>query len=142
MSRLITGISGVLALSLISGAAELARGRDLSPIVGNPAPIARALWLSPALASEGTTTVNRGSKADRTTGPVGSPASTRTLSLKLEAFADTTFVVRVPVAVANPRAVPAPSKPLLRRPIVVACEPAVSVLTDVAKRLQPGRCIT
>jgi hypothetical protein len=24
----------------------------------------------------------------------------------------------------------------------VACEPVVSVLTDIAKRLQPGRCVT
>lgn len=142
MSRLITGISGALALSLLSGAAELARGRDLSPVAGNSTPVIQTLSLSSALSSESTTLVNRESKADRAAGPVGSPASTRTVALKLESFADTSFLVRFPVAVANPHAVPAPSKPLLRRPIVVACEPMVSVLTEVAKRLQPGRCIT
>jgi hypothetical protein len=55
-------------------------------------------------------------------------------------------VVRVPVAqapvtqeVRNPPAPPArpgPSK------MTVACEPPVSVLTEVAKLLQPGRCVT
>jgi hypothetical protein len=38
------------------------------------------------------------------------------------------------------------SAPLLTksgdRKATVACEPPVSVLTEVAKRLQPGRCIT
>jgi hypothetical protein len=32
-------------------------------------------------------------------------------------------------------------KPAVQRRMV-ACEPVVSVLTDVAKRLEPGRCIT
>jgi hypothetical protein len=140
MSRLIMGISGALALSLISGAAEFARGRDMSPIAGNYTPVTPALSLSPALAPEGTTAVNRESKADRAAGPAGSPASTRTVSLKFEGFADTTFLVRIPTAIANPPAPSAPSKPLSRRPMV-ACEPAVSDLTEVAKRLQPGRCI-
>ena len=29
-----------------------------------------------------------------------------------------------------------------RRKATVACEPMVSVLTEVAKQLQPGRCVT
>jgi len=139
MSRLIMGISGALALSLISGAAELARGRDLYSLAGNQTPVTRSLL--PALPSEATSAVNRDSKADRTAGPAGSPASTRTVSLKFDAFSDTTFLVRLPVAIANPPTMSAPSKPALRRPMV-ACEPVVSPLTEVAKRLQPGRCIT
>lgn len=140
MSRLMMGISGALALSLLSGAAELARGRDLSSIAGNRAPIADMLSLSSPPSSEGTPAVNRDSKANRTAGPTGSPASTRTVSLKFDAFSNTTFLVRIPVAVANPPVTSAPGKPLLRRPMV-ACEPVVSVLTDVAKRLPPGRCL-
>jgi len=147
MSRLITGISGALALSLISGAAisgaaELARGRDLSPIAGNLTPIAQAWPLSSGSSSpaDGTTSVNRGSKTDRAVASVGSPASTRTISLKLDAFSDTTFLVRIPVAIAN-SPVAAPVKPAIGRPMV-ACEPVVSMLTEVAKRLEPGRCVT
>jgi hypothetical protein len=39
--------------------------------------------------------------------------------------------------------VPAPS--LIQsqeRKTTLACEPMVSVLTEIAKRLQPGRCVT
>jgi hypothetical protein len=137
MSRLMMGLSGALALFLISGAAELARGHDLPLLAGNQAPITQALALgSPA---GGASLVNRGSKADRAVVPA-SPSSTRTVSLKFDAFADTTFLVRVPVAVANPPAVPAPAKPAMRKPMV-ACDPVVSVLTEVAKRLEPGRCV-
>jgi hypothetical protein len=86
--------------------------------------------------------VNRSSKADRVAPLAGSPASTRTISLKLESFSDTTFLVRIPVATASsPAAAPAAAKPAMRRPMV-ACEPVVSPLTEVAKRLEPGRCIT
>jgi hypothetical protein len=28
------------------------------------------------------------------------------------------------------------------RKLAVACEPPVSVLTEIAKQLQPGRCVT
>ena len=140
MSRLITGISGVLALSLISGAAEFARGRDLSSVAGNLTPITQALALASRSSADVTSSVNRGSKADRAASPAGSPATTRTISLRLNAFSDTTFLVRIPVALANPPAVaPAPVRPAIGRPMV-ACEPVVSVLTEVAKRLEPGRC--
>jgi hypothetical protein len=143
MSRLIMGISSALALSLISGAAEFARGRDLSAVTGSHTPITQALSLSFHSSNGGTSPVNRGSKADRVAGPAGSPAATRTISLKLDGFSDTTFLVRIPEAVANPPAVaPAPPvKPVFGRPML-ACEPVVSVLTEVAKRLEPGRCVT
>jgi hypothetical protein len=133
MSRLIIGITGALALSVISGgAAEFARGRDLSPA-------AQGLSSLSASAREAVSSVNRASKADRTSAPAGSPASTETVSLKFDGFSDTTFLFRAPVAAANLPS--APAKPLLRK-TMVACEPMVSLLTDVAKQLQPGRCFT
>lgn len=137
MSRLITGISGVLALSLISGAAEFASGRGLSAVAGDHA-TAQSLPSSPLAASA--SSVNRGSKADRAAGPAGSPALTRTVSLQLNGFSDTTFLVRVPVAISTPPAAPPPAKPAIRRRMV-ACEPVVSVLTEVATQLEPGRCV-
>lgn len=140
MSRLITGITGVLALSLISGVAEFARGRDLSSVAGNLAPITQALAFSSRSSADLTSSVNRGAKADRAASPAGSPATTRTISLRLDAFSDTTFLVRIPIAIANPAAAaPQPVKPATSRP-KVACEPVVSVLTEVAKLLEPGRC--
>jgi hypothetical protein len=137
MSRLMTGILGALALSLISGAATFALGRDLPSLAGNQAPITQAL--ASGSPPSGASLVNRGSKTDRAAVPA-SPSSTRTVSLKFDAFADTTFLVRVPVTVAGPPASPAPVKPAMRKPMV-ACDPVVSVLTEVAKRLEPGRCV-
>ena len=132
MSRLTTGISGAIALVLISGAAQFALGRDLGMLsvdqlsFGSPAADASA--------------VNRGAKADRATGPAGSPAVTRTVSLKLSGFSNTTFLLRVPVTSATPAA-SSTAKRVAPKP-AVACEPMVSVLTEVAKQLEPGRCVT
>jgi hypothetical protein len=144
MSRLIAGISGALALSLISGAAEFASGRnldrDLSAVAGNRIPIAQSRSLLSGSPTEGTPSINRGSKADRAAGPVGSPASTRTVSFQLNGVSDTSFLVRFPVAASTPQAAPSPARPAIHRPMA-ACEPVVSVLTEVAKRLQPGSCV-
>jgi hypothetical protein len=85
--------------------------------------------------------VNRGSKADRVAGPAGSPASARTVSLQLNGVLDTSFLVRIPVAAVNPTAASSPARPAIRRPMV-ACEPVVSVLTEGAKQLDPGSCVT
>ena len=138
MSRLIAGISGVLALSLISGAAEFALGRDLPPAAEYHAPMSSSMSSSSPV--EGAPSINRGSKADRAAGPAGSPALMRTISLQLRAFSDTTFLVRIPVAAGTPPATRAPARSTIRRSMV-ACEPVVSVLTEVAKQLEPGRCV-
>ncbi len=42
----------------------------------------------------------------------------------------------------GPAALPSLFKSGDRRKATVACEPMVSVLTEVAKQLQPGRCVT
>ena len=135
MSRLTTGISGAIALVLISGAAQFALGRDL----GGLSPIDQPSLPSGSPAA-GVAAVNRGAKADRMSGPVGAPALTRTVSLKLNDFSETTFLVRVAVAASTPIA-SSSAKSVVREPMV-ACEPMVSVLSEVAKQLQPGRCVT
>jgi hypothetical protein len=141
MSRLTTGISGAIALVLISGAAQFASGRDLgrdlSSVGGRLSPVDQAVSLSSSSAPAGETSINRGGKADRAAGPAGAPALTRTVSLKLNGFSDTSFLLRVPVvAAASPAAKPVASK------LMVACELVVSVLTEAVKQLQPGRCVT
>jgi hypothetical protein len=133
MSRLTTGISGAIALVLISGAAQFALGRDLG--------MSPADQLSSGSPAADASAVNRGAKADRATGAAGSPAVTRTVSLKLSGFSDTTFLLRVPVTSATPAAVSSTAKRVAPKP-AVACEPMVSVLTEVAKQLEPGRCVT
>jgi hypothetical protein len=137
MSGLTTGVAGAIAVVLISGAAQFAMGRDLSPVADQLPPTKQASSGSPTL--DDTVAINRAAKTDRAVGPWGSPALLQTISLELNG--DTVVLMRVPVAVVAPSAASSPAKPLARRPMV-ACEPVVSVLTEVARRLQPGRCVT
>ncbi|MGB9118275.1 hypothetical protein [Bradyrhizobium sp.] len=138
MSRLATGIFGAITLLLTFGAAQFASGRDLSEATQDRPPNSVAAPLA-----AGGTAVNRASKADRVANVMGSSAQTRTISLRLDGFSDTSFLVRVPVATGagNSSSAPSGTKSGNRR-LTVACEPVVSVLTEVAKLLQPGRCVT
>src|SRR5215813_3987686 len=133
MSHTVKGIlSGVAALATF-GAVQLASGHDLT--VG--------------LATPGTPTekVNRATKADRDAVVPVVTALTRTISIQLDRLPNTSIVVRIPLAQearSTTRSAPPPRlfmKAGERRP-TVACEPTVSVLTDVAKQLHPGRCLT
>ena len=74
------------------------------------------------------------------------PGRTETIALRVDGLTDTSVLVRVPAAKearSETRKGPTPpvTKPASKR-IAVACEPPVSVLTEVAKLLQPGRCVT
>ena len=143
MSPLSKGIFGTIAVSLTLGtlgAVQLAAGRDLA---GTQVSAASSEAINTSEAA------NRAAKADRADGAVGSTAVTRTISLRLDALANTSILIRLPVAKEAGKEArnnaPAPSvvKPQARnRKATVACEPPVSVLTEVAKRLEPGRCIT
>ena len=138
MSRLAIGIFGAIALSLSFGAAQFASGRDLNEAAQDRL---RDAFAEPL--AVGGSAVNRAAKADRAPGTAGSPAQTRTVSLRLDGFSDTSFLVRVPATygAGNSSSVPSVVKSGNRRP-TVACEPVVSVLTEVARLLQPGRCVT
>lgn len=138
MPQLTIGIIAAFALSLTFGAAQFASGRDLY----EAAPVGLKNLLTEPLTAGGNA-VNRGAKSDRVTGVLGSPAQTRTIALRLEGFADTSFLLRVPVAngATNSSSTRLRTSPGERK-LTVACEPVVSILTEVAKRLQPGRCVT
>jgi hypothetical protein len=130
MSQTSRGIFGALAIALTFGAVQLASGRDLSGTLQDPAVAAPSV-------------VNRTAKADRAAGPARSDVQTRTISLQLNGLSDTSVLVRVPAVAEATRK---PSAPFLMKSgdnkRTVACEPMVSVLTEVAKQLQPGRCVT
>jgi|SRR5450759_3745917 hypothetical protein len=128
MSQISRGVVAAFAISLTLGVAQFALGRDLSE--------GQDYSAAPA------TPVNRAAKADRADGVVLSGMKTRTISLQPSSLSETSVLIRIPVAQATRNG---PSAPLWIRSgdrKAVACEPAVSVLTEVAKRLQPGRCIT
>jgi hypothetical protein len=134
MSQLSRGIFAAIAVSLTCGAVQFASGRDLSGGPQDPAGTPEA-------------TVNRAAKADRSAGVAGSGAQTRTVSLRLDVLADTSVLIRIPVAQArNKSSAPSSFAPSVTRSgdrkMAVACEPVVSILTEVAKLLQPSRCVT
>jgi hypothetical protein len=131
MSQVGRGIFAAAALGLSLGVAEFASGHDLA---GSLQAITGPLQ----------TPVNRSVKGDR--GPIvrTPPAAMRTIGLRVDQFSDTSILVRIPM-VEQTRKVP-PPPPLVKRPtsrkMAIACEAVVSTLTDVAKLLEPGRCVT
>jgi len=144
MSQLSRGIFAAIAVSLTCGAVQLASGRDLTRGPQDS--------ISPP-ETAATININRAAKADRAARVAGSAAPTQTISLRLDALADTSILVRVPAANkeagkearngSSPPSSPAPAGTKSGdRKMAVACEPVVSVLTEVAKLLQPGRCVT
>lgn len=129
MSQKVTGILAALAVSLTLGAMQFASGHDLTVGLATPG--------EPAGPS-----VNRAAKADREAVLPEATIATRTISIHVDRVPDTSVLVRVPL---THQARSTPPASLLRSresKIAVACEPSVSVLTEIAKSLQPGRCIT
>jgi hypothetical protein len=133
MPQLAKGILGVSAVALTFGAVQFASGRDL--------PSAQPNYQQGSSASEAA--INRVAKADRAARVAAPAIPTQTISLRLDGLSATSFLVRVPLQqeARNNSPAPAVTRSGGRKP-AVACEPVVSVLTEVAKQLQPGRCIT
>jgi|SRR6516165_391586 len=129
MSYRVKGLLGVVAILATSGAVQLASGEDLT--VG---------LHSTAAPTEG---VNRAAKTDRDALAPLSAARTRTISIQLDRLPNSSILVRMPLAQQARNA--APLRLFVdagaRKPMV-ACEPSVSVLTEIAKQLLPGRCVT
>jgi hypothetical protein len=120
------------------GAVQLASGHDLAD-----------RWQAVADQPDQTTgrsairhDVNRSSKSDRLADMKPGAVPTRTVSMRLNDLADTSVLLRVPVVIETGNAKPAPTLLKPGRKPTIACEPMVSSLTEVAKLLQPGRCVT
>ena len=135
MSNTGKGLIGALALTLGAlGAAQLAFGQDLAGSFQSFTSVPNS-----ALNHD----VNRAAKTDRAPRVTTPAAPMQTISVQLHGVTETSVAVRIPVMQGDHDTTPtpllttsAPKKP------TVACEPVVSVLTEVAKRLQPGRCVT
>jgi hypothetical protein len=131
MSPKARGIFAVVAVSLTFGAVQLAFGQDLKNRLKS-------------FASASEDTVNRGVKADRLANTSASPAATQTVAFHVDRFPTTSILVRIPAEKASssgPAAIQI-IKNERKAASTVACEPVVSVLTEIAKQLQPGRCVT
>jgi hypothetical protein len=137
MSQVVNGFFGLLAASATFGAIQFASGSDLGSIRGDTRQI-----------QSDQSVVNRAAKADRVALRVPTVAGT-TLSFKAGSLTDTSVVIRLHSKPTNVETVNNGPASISVRPTsgpgrksTVACEPVVSVLTEVAKHLQPGRCIT
>jgi hypothetical protein len=124
------GMFGAIALSLTFGA--VASGRDL----GQQGAAGQV-----NVADASTASINRAAKTDRGARVAGPAIQTQTVSLRLNDLANTSVLIRVPLVNDNRSRTPA-SRQMKSGNATVACEPSVSVLTEIAKRLQPGRCVT
>jgi len=136
MSNTGKGIIGALALTLGAfGAAQLAFGQDL----------AGSFQSFTGVSNTGVSNydVNRTAKTDRAPRVTTPATPMQTISVQLSGSTETSVVVRIPVMQDERDSTPTPhlTNSAPKRP-AVACEPVVSVLTDVAKQLQPGRCVT
>lgn len=114
------------------GAVQLAPGHDLAE-----------RWQ--AVTDKPGHNVNRAGKSDRLAEIKPAPVPTRTVSMRLNDLADTSVLLRVPAVIetgnAKPSVLRKDQKQGRNKP-AIACEPMVSSLTEVAKLLQPGRCVT
>jgi hypothetical protein len=135
MTKTVFGILGAVAVLLTCGAVQFASGSDL---------VASARDASQDLSNQNG--INRGAKADRADGirmPVG---PSQTISVRLDGLSGTSILIRLPAQfreeARNRSSIPGLPKDSATAHRTVACEPVVSVLTEVAKQLQPGRCIT
>lgn len=134
MSKISSLVLGTVAGAALFGAMQFASGDDLHGTLTDQDKVA-------------SNTVNRSAKADRASlNTVQNDQQGQTLSFRVYGLSDTSVLLRLagtPAPVksetVNSRAVPMNAKP---QRAAVACEPPVSMLTEVAKLLQPGRCIT
>ena len=140
MSHITSGILGGAAMALMMGAMQFASGSDLRATVV-PVNAAEASQVN----SEA---VNRSAKADRAAVAVNNDAG-RTLSFRVHSLPDTSLLLRVaPIPVKIEKIAKSEIATAQRafkataEKSAVACEPPVSVLTDIAKLLEPGRCVT
>lgn len=127
MSQIVRGVLGAMAIAGTLGAAQLAVGGDLGQIRSNQ-------HTAEAVAVQA---VNRAAKADRLEGHDGQPGQTVAVDLIGQSV-----LVRIPRdKIGDAVRARAPAQPAAQQRRMVACEPVVSVLTEVAKQLQPGRCV-
>jgi hypothetical protein len=129
MSQIRKAFFGGAAIMLTLGAVQFAFGHDLAD-----------RWQS--VTNKPDHNVNRAAKADRLSAAKPATVPTRTVALRLNDLAETSVLLRVPLVEARNVKPPVLLKQNPTRKPTVACEPVVSSLTEVAKLLQPGRCVT
>lgn len=143
MSQLFSIQRAVVAAALTVAAAPFAMGGELPAwLVRSPAMVAAS---APVSAGDQANAVERTGKSDRAAVMRVGVAS-QTFSIQPGGLNGTSVLVRIVSRKPDRRANEKPATQLQPRNKAArprgACEPVVSVLTEVAKRLEPGRCVT
>ena len=142
MSQASNGILGILAAGMTLGAIQFASGNDLSSAAHDRKDVNQDIQ---SKIGESPSLVNRRVKADRFAMSTRSTGQDKTLSFRVNQMPDTLILIRVPAfPTIDPIKVMSSTQELntTARKSTLACEPVVSILTDVAKVLEPGRCVT
>jgi hypothetical protein len=134
VSQIAVGILGAAAVSAGLGAVTFASGSDLVAVGQDTI-------------QTGTSAINRSAKSDRADGVRTPRGRSQTISVRPEGLSETSILIRVPAKLREEARNRSPLSGLAKESVDprkprVACEPVVSVLTEVAKQLQPGRCVT
>ena len=143
MSQLFSIQRAVVAAALTVAAAPFAMGGELPAwLVRSPAVAAAS---APTFAGDQANAVERAGKSDRAAVTRIGVAS-QTFSIQPSGMNGTSVLVRIVSRKPDRRAKEKPATQLRPRSTTnrprAACEPVVSLLTEVAKRLEPGRCVT
>jgi hypothetical protein len=136
MAKVSSLVLGMVAGATMFGAIQYASGNDLRGTLTD----------ADKVASNG---VNRTAKGDRASMISAQTEQRQTVSFSVQGLSDTSVLLRLAATPAksetakneaiNIRPVPVNAKP---QRAAVGCEPPVSVLSEMAKILQPGRCVT
>jgi hypothetical protein len=135
MSKVSSLVLGMVAGATMFGAIQYASGNDLRGTLTDSDKVASS-------------DVNRAAKGDRASLITTQNEQSQTLSFRVQGLSDTSILLRMGVA---PVAAPTKNEAVNIRPLpmnakpqraAVGCEPPVSVLSEMAKMLQPGRCVT
>jgi len=145
MSKISTLILGLVSGAAMFGAIQYASGNDLRGTLSDGAMAASSA--SAADTPVANTTVNRSGKGDRAAVTASVSKIGQTLSFRVQGLSDTSVLLRLAAtdpAPAKLQAGKASTVSMTEKPQknAVACEPPVSVLTEVARLMQPGRCVT
>jgi len=139
MTRWSKGFFALIAASLAFGAVhlEIASGSDLKIPTRGDAGLFGSRGVSaarPLVAEE----VNRAAKSDRLAAAIAG-ASGPTIVFKVAGLKNTSIATFLPSA----RSAQAPAAPVSKSILsTAACEPPVSALTEAARLIESGRCVT
>ena len=143
MSQMFSVQKVVVAAALTIAAAPFAMGGELPAWLVRSPVVATAN--APAFVSDQSNAVERAGKSDRAPVTRAGVAS-QTFSIEPSGLSGTSVLVRVVSQKPDRRVNDKPATQIQLRSKSVrpraACEPVVSMLTEVAKRLEPGRCVT